>query len=150
MDRRKFLKTGGSIALAVVAFAIVGTCVWKMFTNPGKLFYDTSRKRVGNGRDTENKDFASPYKLTGGFLVDDEISAFEIADNKIVAATPNTVSVYSINGELINNFATKSDVRDIAIYDGLIYMLYPTRIEVVDFDGDTVKDWDACSDTSDY
>lgn len=150
MDRRKFLKTGGSIALAVVAFATVGTYVWKMFTNPGKLFYDTSRKRVGNGRDTENKDFASPYRLTGGFLAQDEISAFDIADEKIVVATQNNISIYSIAGNLINNYAIKSDVRDISYYDGLIYMLFSNRIEAIDLDGNTLKKWDACSETSDY
>lgn len=157
MDRRQFIKTGGSIAVGLAVFGTVGGYLWKMVTNPGKLFFDTSRRKVGE-RDTENKDFASPYKLTAGFLAPDTISAFEMCGDNVVLATQNNIYVYTLSGQLVSNFATPSDVRDIAVYDNKVYLLYAARVEVYTLDGEDVINentgealgWDACSDDADY
>ena len=58
--------------------------------------------------------------------------------------------MYGLSGELQTNFSTPSDLRDISIYDGFIYALYPSRIEVYNRQGDIVREWDACSENSDY
>jgi hypothetical protein len=37
-----------------------------------------------------------------------------------------------------------------AVVDGRIYALFPTRIEVYDRQGELIQEWDACSESSDY
>lgn len=149
INRRQFLKIGGSIGIGALFAGVAGNYLWKMFTNPGELFYDTKRKNESIA-DNADDDFASPYKRTFGFESPDEISAFEVSDGHIVLATPNNIYMYSMSGQLENNFPVPSDVRDIAIYDDKIYLLYASRVEVYNADGDMVKNWDACSYDSDY
>ena len=45
MDRRKFLKLSGSLAVGGACGSVVGGSLWKMFTKPGDLFYDTKRAK---------------------------------------------------------------------------------------------------------
>ncbi len=149
IDRRQFLKIGGSAALGALFLGVTGNYLWRMFTNPSELFYG-SKKKGGKQRDTTNEGFASPYRLTFGFTAPEEINAFEICDDKIVLAAPNNIYIYSMAGQIENNFPIPSDVRDLAIYEGNIYLLFASRIEVYDMRGDMLKEWQACSDDSDY
>lgn len=149
ITRRQFLKVGGSVALGAFFAGVTGNYLWKMFTNPGALFYDTKRK--GGEKTTVNDDgFASPYKRTFGFVVPDDICAFEVSDHNIIIATDNNLYMYSLSGQLENNFSVPSDVRDIAVFNNNIYVLYASRIEVYDEKGHDVGGWQACSDDSDY
>lgn len=149
IDRRKFLKISGSLAVGSVILSVVGNGLWKMFSNPGELFYGSKRAK-GFELMEEEQGFVSPYRRTFGFMVPDEITAFEVVEGSIYVATPNNIYIYGLSGELQTNFPVPSDLRDIAVYDGNIYALYPTRIEVYDRQGDLKKDWEACSDNSDY
>ena len=77
IDRRKFLKVTGSLAVGGVILSVVGNGLWKMFTNPGKLFNDSKRNK-GIELLKEDGDFVSPYRRTYGFVAEDDISALEV------------------------------------------------------------------------
>ena len=149
MDKRQFLKLSGSLAVGGVILSIVGREIWNLFKRPDKLFYDSKRTK-GPILLKEDGDFVSPYRRVYGFLVPDEICAMEVEGGSLYIAMPNNISVYGLSGELQTNFSTPSNTRDISVHNGLIYVLYPTRIEVYDRQGEIIKEWEACSDNSDY
>lgn len=149
MNKRKFLKITGSLAIGGVILSIVGREIWNLFKRPDKLFYDSKRKK-GPELLKEDDDFVSPYRRVYGFVVPDDICAMEVEGGSIYIAMPNNISVYGMSGELQTNFSTPSDIRDITVYDGLIYVLFPTRIEVYDRQGEIKQEWEACSANSDY
>jgi len=147
LSRKGFLQLCGSVAAGAVIAGGTGSLLWKMFAKPDDVFYNTNAQ---NASKTNRSDFKSPYRKVLSFKTGDEIEAFEVMGNKLLVATPNSLSVFASDGNLLNNFAVGSDVRDIAVSQGEIYVLFPTRIEVYDVDGGLVRDWDACSDNSDY
>lgn len=149
MDRRRFLKISGSLAIGGALLSVVGTGVWKMFTNPGELFNDSKRTR-GIKLLKEDEDFVSPYRRTFGFVTPDEVTAFEVEGGSIYVATPNNIYIYGMSGELQSNFSIPSDLRDIALFQGKIYALFATRVEVYDRSGEMLQSWEACSENSDY
>lgn len=148
-NRRKFLKTSGSLAVGGLILSVVGRGVWKMFTHPEQLFNDSKRTR-GPQLLKEDDTFVSPYRRISGFLAPDDICAMEVAGGSIYLATPNNIYIYGMSGELQTNFPTPSDVRDITVFADRIYALYPTRIEVYDRQGDMQQQIEACSPNSDY
>ena len=149
MDKRKFLKITGSLAVGGVILSVVGRQIWDLFKRPGKLFYDSKRKK-GPFLLKEDGDFVSPYRRVYGFVADDDIRALEVVEGSIYIAMPNVISVYGLSGELQTNFSTPSDIRDMTVHDGRIYALFPSRIEVYDRQGNVTAEWDACSSNSDY
>lgn len=149
MERRKFLKVSGSLAVGGLFLSVVGRNLWNVFKHPDKLFYDSKRAQ-GFTLLKEDEDFVSPYRRVSGFMVSDDINAMELEGGSIYIAMPNNISVYGLSGELQTNFPTPSDLRDMTVHDGLIYALFPTRIEVYDREGNIKREWDACSENSDY
>lgn len=151
MTRRRFLQVGGSLALGAVFMGIMGRSVWKMLTNPADIFYDAKgTKRTKDA--LERAQFVSPYRRTFGFMTPDEIVALELMNNQIVVATPNYIYIYGIDGNLKENISVRSDVRDMAVYDGRLYLLFPSRIEVYSGFSDIHEETiiEACSDDADY
>ena len=149
MDKRKFLKITGSLAVGGVILSVVGSQIWNLFKRPGKLFYDSKRKK-GPVLLKEDDEFVSPYRRVYGFEMPEDICAMEVVEGSIYIAMPNNISVYGLSGELQTNFSTPSDIRDITVHNGLIYALFPSRIEVYDRRGELTQEWDACSNNSDY
>lgn len=149
VNRRQFLKIGGSTLIGVAFAGGVGSFLWKMFTNPADLFHGDKKKTGDIGTD-EKVDFQSPYRRTFGFVAPDEINAFEVCEGKIILATQNNIYLYNMAGQEEKNFSVPSDVRDIAFYKDNIYLLFASRIEVYSIEGDMIRDWAACSDDSDY
>jgi len=149
MDRRKFLKVSGSLAVGGLFVSVVGRGMWKLFTSPQDLF-NNSKRFEGIKLLKEDGDFVSPYRRTFGFVVPDEISAFEVEGGSIYVATPNNIYIYGMSGELQTNFSTPSSLRDIVLYEGRIYTLFANRIEVYDRYGEVVQEWSACSENADY
>lgn len=150
ITRRKFLHIGGSVALGSLFVGVAGSSLWKMFFHPDRLFYDSDLVKDEDAAAQKHTKFVSPYRRTFGFLAPDEVTAFEMNKGNVILATPNNIYIYGISGELQHNFSVPSDVRDLAVYEDQIYLLYAARIEVYTMQGDLVKDWDACSDNSDY
>lgn len=151
ISRRKFLQMGGSLALGAAFIGVMGNRLWKMLTNPGELFYDA--KATKQYQDAlERERFISPYRRTFGFVVPDEILSLELLQGQIVAATPNNIYLYGLDGDLRENFSVRSDLRDMAVYEGKLYLLFPSRIEVYTspLNGQLSQEWEACSEDADY
>ena len=149
MSRRRFLQVGGSIMLGAAFAGVMGRSLWKMLTNPADIFYDGKEaKRMKD--ELERVQFVSPYRRTFGFVVPDEITALELIGDQIVVGTSNNIYRYGINGELQGNFSVRSGLRDIAVYNDKLYLLFPSRIEVYDRQGEAIQEWEACSDDADY
>jgi hypothetical protein len=104
----------------------------------------------GNPGSLNKEGFKSPYKLVSSFNIPDYIEAFEVAGRHLIVAASNSIFIYDRTGNLINNFAIGSNLRDIASDNNDIYLLFPTRIEVYSHTGEWLRDWEACSDQSDY
>lgn len=148
INRRKFLKVSGSLAVGGLILSVVGRGMWKMFTHPDELFHDSSRKE--GLKLLKEQDYVSPYRRTFGFTVPDDISALEVEGGSIYLACENNIFIYGLSGELQTAFPIPSDLRDLALFDGKIYALYPTRVEVYNRQGDELQRWEACSDNSDF
>lgn len=149
MTRRRFLQVGGSWAVGAVFMGLMGRSLWKMITNPADIFYDIKEtKRTKDAM--ERAQFVSPYRRTFGFMAPDEITALELLGDQIVVATPNNIYFYGLDGHLVDNFSVRSDVRDMAVYNGKLYLLFPARIEVYDRRGMKTQEWEACSNDADY
>ena len=149
MSRRRFLQVGGSIMLGAAFVGVMGRSLWKMLTNPADIFYDGKEaKRMKD--ELERVQFVSPYRRTFGFVVPDEITALELIGDQIVVGTANNIYRYGIDGELQGNFSVRSGLRDVAVYNDKFYLLFPSRIEVYDKQGEAIQEWEACSDDADY
>ena len=149
MSRRRFLQVGGSIMLGAAFAGVMGRSLWKMLTNPADIFYDGKEaKRMKD--ELERVQFVSPYRRTFGFVVPDEITALELIGDQIVVGTANNIYRYGIDGELQGNFSVRSGLRDVAVYNDKFYLLFPSRIEVYDKQGEAILEWEACSDDADY
>lgn len=149
ISRKKFLRICGSVVAGGSILGVTGNLLWKMFTRPDQVFFNVD-KRSGGVSQARKSAFESPYKLVSSFKVPEQIEAFELEGDRLIVVVPNTVYIYKSSGELLNNFSVGSSVRDIATDNDLIYLLYPTRVEVYDLDGEWVRDWEACSEESDY
>ena len=94
--------------------------------------------------------FKSPYKLASSFKTTDPIEGFEFSGDRLIVATSKKVSVYDLSGNLLHQFAAGDTIRDIVAEKEMIYVLYPTRIEVFSMTGECLREWEACSEESDY
>jgi len=92
----------------------------------------------------------SPYKKVNSFEAASNIISFDISEHAIYAVQSNQVSVYDISGTHRYDFEIKTNVRDIAVESGTLYLLYPTGIDVYTLDGEKTGEWEACSERSDY
>lgn len=150
MNRRRFLKVGGSALVGTLIAGGVGHHLWKMLTHPDELFFaheESSPQKPSQA----DEGYVSPYRRTFGFEMDDAILAMDVtADEAIVLCTPNNIWLYGLDGGLRQNFPVRGDVRDLAVYGQHVYLLYPARIEVYDTAGELARQWKACSEDADY
>ena len=144
ISRKKFLNVFGSVVAGGSIVGVSGILLRKNST--------IQKKNVEQGglRVQQSQATDSPYKLVSSFSVPDNIDCFEICDEKLIVATQNKVYLYDRSGLLLNNFTVDNDVRDIAVENNLIYVLYPFRIETYNLEGKWVQEWEACSPNSDY
>ena len=149
MSRRKFIQVSGSLMIGAAFAGVIGRSLWKMLNNPGELFYDAKTAKRNQAME-EMANYVSPFRRTSGFIAPDDITALEVLDQQIVIATPNQVHLYGLNGSLNENFAIRSDLRDMAVFAGKIYLLFTSRVEVYNPQGDLLQEWNACSDDADY
>ncbi|MDL2281646.1 hypothetical protein LJC44_00830 [Parabacteroides sp. OttesenSCG-928-G06] len=143
ISRREFVQICGSV---VAGGSILGGSAVLLSKRGNPNLADVGAQLTGRGTASST----SPYRLIAEFTAPDPIEAFELYDNKLIAAAANTVYIYDLNGKLLNSFAIGSNLRDIAADGGLIYLLFPTHIEVYNDSGEMVRDWEACSPESDY
>ncbi len=147
ISRKKFFKICGSLIAGGSILGVSGLLIRNRKILPDGVL---DERTAGNVANAEKDVFTSPYKLVSSFSVPDRIESFELAGDKLVVAASNNIFIYDRTGGLLNNFAIGSNLRDIAVDEGNIYLLFPTRIEVYNQDGEWLRDWEACSDQSDY
>lgn len=143
ISRRKFLLQCGAILAGGSIVGLTGFLFHKNLINPNGA-------HPQNGTAQREDHLLSPYRQMSSFKVPDAIEAFELTGDRIIVAASNTVYIYDTAGNLTNNFAVGSNLRDVVADDEHIYLLFPTRIEVYKSDGEWLRDWEACSDQSDY
>lgn len=146
ISRKSFLQMAGSV---IAGGTIIGTTGYLIGNRNNQLKNAVSTNLLSEDA-ISNKPFQSPYKLVSSFSTTGEIDGFEIYEDKMIVATPNQIQIYGSSENLENNFAIASNLRDIAVENDLIYLLYPSRIEVYDFSGEHKNEWDACSENADY
>lgn len=150
ISRKAFLRICGSVVAGGSILSVTGGLLWKMFTRPDEVFFGVDRRGGGTGGHFRKDMSVSPYKMISSFKTPDQIDAFELCGDRLIVAVPNNIYIYESSGELVNTFPVGSFVRDIAVDEDRVYLLYPTRVEVYDRKGEWVRDWEACSEESDY
>lgn len=143
ISRKKFLEKCGSIIAGGSILGVSGVLI-------GKNIVHSSKPDIENPAGFRKDSFTSPYRLTSTFDVPDNIEAFELAGDKLIAATSDKVFVYDQKGSLLSNFAIGNNLRDIATDSDNIYLLFPASIEVYSHEGELLRNWEACSELSDY
>ncbi|MDR3246770.1 MAG: hypothetical protein LBT50_10100 [Prevotellaceae bacterium] len=145
--RRQFLRTCGTIIAGGSVVAVSGTLL--------KRTMGKEPMQTANLLPVYKENTASPYKLIASFDIgvtgaNNAMKCFELYKDKLYVADVQKVSVFDISGKQVNNFAVENNVRDIAVSDDEIYLLYPTGIDVYSLTGEKIRNWEACSDNSDY
>ena len=143
ISRKKFLEICGS---AIAGGSIIGVSaflVHRNLTSPEKGFTGSPDFFSGDA-------FLSPYKPIASFTVPGSIESLELYGENLIVATSSQLYIYDQEGELQNRFTIGNNLRDMAVEGDEIYLLFPSRIEVYNRDGSRVREWEACSDESDY
>ncbi len=145
ISRKRFFQLCGTLLAGGSILGMTGVLLHRMYRAPDLPFTGS-----GNGGGVSGAAFVSPYRLVSSFRVTDRIEGFEIDGDTLVVAASNSVSMYNPAGVLLDNFAIGSNLRDLVVCEGLIYLLFPSRIAVYTMEGEWIRDWEACSDQSDY
>ena len=145
ISRKKFLQTCGTFIAGGSILGVGGTLLHKKMVPS-----ENSQTPTGEATLLNEKANLSPYKLVSSFSVPDKVDGFELYNDKLIVGASNSIFIYDQRGTLLNSFAIGSDLRDIAVEDDQIYLLFPTRIEVYNEHGKQLRDWEACSEQSDY
>jgi hypothetical protein len=132
------------ITLNLTIFLVIIGFVWYMVANINH------EKSLNSGVSGKDAFFVSPYKQIASFKLPEEINRFELYNNQLFISAGQTVYIYDTEGKRLADFPAGQNVRDITVSDDGIYLLYPTRIAVYSTNGQPIRDWEACSDLSDY
>jgi hypothetical protein len=145
ISRKKFLRSFGAV-LAGGAVAGVSGIVIKNNIQKDGLVVDTNQVKS-----SANDGFVSPYKQIAAFSAGGTIEAFDQYDGKLYISTVNAVSVYDDYGKQLSQFAVKYGItRDMAVDREGVWLLRPTSILFYSFEGEILREWEACSALSDY
>ncbi|KAA6316858.1 hypothetical protein EZS27_032895, partial [termite gut metagenome] len=126
----------------VIILLIVSGFVWYMIStlNEGESTYAETV--------VETETFVSPYSRINSFDVSGKINGFDLSEDKLYIASRDSVLILDLQSNYLSSFAAGNDICDITVENSLIYLLFPTRIEVFTADGQQVNTWEACSDNS--
>jgi hypothetical protein len=116
------------------------------------MFHSIISEKKKPSSETENVEnsFVSPFKKTDSFETTSNILCFNIYQNSIYVAQIENISVFDLSGTPQFNFKIETSPRDIIVEEEIIYLLYPTKIELYTLDGAKQGEWEACSENSDY
>lgn len=145
ITRKRFLNVCGSLVAAGGIIGVSGTLVHKMVSLP-----DEAGSKLSPTWKPETGRTDSPYRKVAAFRTAGEIEGFGLLGESLVVATPGNVAIYDRSGKQRNSFAVDGTIRDLAVYGDLIYLLLPTAIRVYDDRGKLCREWEACSEESDY
>ncbi|MFV0376356.1 MAG: hypothetical protein ACK5JD_03535 [Mangrovibacterium sp.] len=145
ISRKEFLQLGGSIIAGGAIIGLSGVTLWKNYKHKAAAGEQTSTNLVpGAG------DFQSPYKLVSSFATPDRVESMELLGNKLISSTSKSILVYNLNGSLDNSFPISGTLRDMAVSDEKIYLMFSSRFEVYNVQGEMLASWEACNENADY
>lgn len=131
------------IALNIAIFLVVAGFIWYMVRSVNK-------EEVSYVENREETPFTSPCTEIASFQLPQEVNRFDLYGNRLFITAGDSVYVYDTQGKPSASFSVKQSVRDITVEEDKIYLLYPTFIEVYNHDGKLLREWEACSELSDY
>lgn len=144
ITRKKFLQMCGTVAAGGAILGATGFLVRKkslVSQDPVSSIHTTSANPTK---------LVSPYKLVASFSVPDTVKSIATWGVFLAVATKDHMYVYDRHGTPVRDFDIQGEVRDMAIEEGLLYVLLPTQVHVLTLDGILLRAWNACSDESDY
>jgi len=127
------MNKGFRVVLNLLVFFLIIGFVWYMVHSLGK-----NETVFGSDSKTEMQ---SPYKKVHALKVKSEIVSFDISDNQLFIATHQSVLIYSLTGDRLKEIPVGKEIRDLKVADRLIYLLYPSEIDVLSFDGTRITGW---------
>ena len=133
------------IALNFAIFLVIIGFVWYMASTINKGESTGSGIVAGTA-----EPFASQFKQVASFKLTDEINRFELNGSRLFVSSGQQVYIFDVEGKRLSNFPVEKNVRDITVSVNEIYLLYPTSIAVYSMNGQPVRQWEACSELSDY
>jgi hypothetical protein len=143
ISRKKFLRSFGAVLAGGTIAGISGVAINNSIHG---LAIDANK-----AKSPANDGFVSPYRKIASFSVEGTIEAFEQYENKLYVSTVNAISVYDDYGKRLSQFSVKYGItRDIAVDREGVWLLRPTSVLLYAFDGELVREWEACSELSDY
>lgn len=131
------------ILLNITLLLVIGGFLWY-------VMHSLNKEDVTYVETKTEEQFTNSYARTLSFELPEEINRFELNDGKLYVSAGQSVYVYDKTGKQLISFNVKQDVRDITVNGKEIYVLYPTFLEVYADDGTLTRDWEACSELSDY
>jgi hypothetical protein len=151
MSRRQFIQTCGGIVAGVGIAGALGYAFHRSLTAPtgGATASFGGSAALSGGATSAGEALRSPYKLVSALQTPAAIEALEVGDNRMVVAAGGQLITYDFTGKELSRFAATETVRDLALADGLLYVLHPTSVKVYR-DGETERQWEACDAQSDY
>ena len=129
----------------IVIFLVIIGFVWYMAVS----IRQENSLDVGNIWKSDES-FSSPYRQVTSFKIPEEINRFELRDNRLFISAGQSVYIFDTDGKQLFHFPVGPDVRDITVENENIYLLYPTRIAIYSMSGKHIRQWEACSELSDY
>jgi hypothetical protein len=109
-----------------------------------------SKGKTASVENLQDTQLANPDKEAFSFELPQDINRFKLYGDKLFISSGDSVFIYDATGNRLSSFPVKQNVRDIALGEGEIYILYPARIEVYTKEGKSLREWEACSELSDY
>jgi hypothetical protein len=144
ISRKKFLRVCGSIVAGGAVAGMSGVLINRRAKNTGILSPDSLQLQK---EDT----FISPYRPVASFESPGPVQALAQSEGAVYVATANTVSVFDAMGKRLRQFSVdEAIIRDIAIDGEEIYLLHPAKICVYTHEGVLLREWEACSELSNY
>jgi hypothetical protein len=144
ISRKKFLRVCGSIVAGGAVVGMSGVLINRRANNVGFLSSDSLQLQ-------KEAMFISPYRLVSSFETSTSIQALAQHEGSAYVATANTVTIYDACGQQQSQFVTSEEtVRDMAIDGREIYLLHPAKICVYSHEGILLREWEACSELSNY
>jgi hypothetical protein len=116
----------------------------------GYLIYSKNINEIFFAKIKIEEPIETPYRQVSSFSVPGEINRIDLYDNKIYLSIGQSVYIYDTEGTQLASFLVDADVRDIVVDSLGIYVLYSTYIEVYSEIGELIREWEACSELSDY
>ncbi|MCL2414281.1 MAG: hypothetical protein FWC94_03405 [Bacteroidales bacterium] len=133
------------IILNIVVFLVIAGFGFFMIRS---MSSDQRTARLGEQQEVST--FVSPYKLVRNFEAESNIINFYVAESLVFVVLYDKVSVFDLSGNHRNDFPIESGVRDIAVVENTIYLLYMAKIDQYSFTGQKIDGWESHNPNSDY